>query len=128
MKDTDLYQHVLGLREPWSVSKVEMDQYCPNVSFPSSCNMLRGFQFPNEDQFIDLKSAPAGGDTPAPTRELMAYERSQDNLLSTDGLPAHVRVSQVCPSLQRQLQGQEVLLLESVSLYGLCPTHLRGLE
>ena len=25
MKDTDLYQHVLGLREPWSVSKVELD-------------------------------------------------------------------------------------------------------
>ena len=31
MKDTDLDQHVLGLREPWSVSKVELDQYCPNV-------------------------------------------------------------------------------------------------
>ena len=25
MKDTDLYQHVLGLREPWSVSQVELD-------------------------------------------------------------------------------------------------------
>jgi hypothetical protein len=45
MKDTDLYQHVLGLQEPWSVSKVELDQYCPNVSFPSWCNMLRGFQY-----------------------------------------------------------------------------------
>jgi transposase len=25
MKDTDLYQHVLGLREPWSVCKVQVD-------------------------------------------------------------------------------------------------------
>src|SRR5512139_3929097 len=25
MKDTDLYQHVLGLRDPWSVCKVEVD-------------------------------------------------------------------------------------------------------
>jgi len=25
MKDTDFYQHVLGLREPWSVSKIELD-------------------------------------------------------------------------------------------------------
>jgi hypothetical protein len=75
---------------------------------------------------IDLNSISAQCHTSASPRKEIADERWSDDLLSTDGLVAETRLSQLCRSLQRQLQDQELLVLGPVSAHGLRPAHLPG--
>src|SRR3990172_1394792 len=77
--------------------------------------------------FFDLKFfCPIGHTSATSERKEMAYEYRQNRVCSTDGLCSHLRVSPMRRALQRQLQGEDVFLLGSVPLYGLCPVDLPG--
>src|SRR5882724_741245 len=73
---------------------------------------------------IDLNSEPAKPMLPRLQRKEMANECWQIDLLTTDGLSSGTRVSPMRRTLPRRLQAQELLLLGSVSLHGLCPINI----
>ena len=48
----------------------------------------------------------------------------ENNFRSTDGFPASIRISKMCRAVRWQLQNKKFLLLGSISVPGLCSTHL----
>jgi hypothetical protein len=64
--------------------------------------------------------------SPSSQKKETAYEFRENNLFSVDGLCPSIRVSQMRRSVQRQLQGQELLLLGPVPLHGFRPAYLPG--
>src|SRR6185312_9104492 len=69
----------------------------------------------------DLNSKSAKPMLPQPVRKELTNEWQQIGLFSIDGLPLLVPVSGMRRTLSWRLQTQELLLLGSVSLHGLCP-------
>src|SRR3990167_6773640 len=59
----------------------------------------------------------------APTRGA-ANELRQNRLFSAHGIPARLRIPQMCQTLQRRLQDQKFFLHGSISLHGLCAADL----
>jgi hypothetical protein len=49
----------------------------------------------------------------------MTHGNRKNRFCSTHGVSAEVRFSTVCPTLQRAIQNQELLLLGPIPLYGL---------
>jgi len=75
-------------------------------------------------RFIDLKSNPFQHHPCASLRKEMADEFRKDGVLSADGFSTFIRVSPLCRSLPGQLQSEELFMLGSVSVFGLCSAHL----
>src|SRR6266496_2663056 len=71
-------------------------------------------------RFIDLKSNPFQDHPCASLRKEMAEEFRKDGVLSADGFSTFIRVSPLCRSLPGQLQSEELFMLGSVSVFGLC--------
>ena len=83
----------------------------------------------HERDLIDLNLGIHSNDFCALSRKETSDEFRQNDLLSIDGFPSHLRVSQMRRALQRKLQTQNLLVLGSVSVYGFCSTDLsRELE
>src|ERR1051326_5597613 len=78
----------------------------------------------HERDLIDLNLGIHSNHPCALSRKETSDEFRQNDLLSIDGFPSHLRVSQMRRALQRKPQAQGFLVLGSVSLYGLCPTYL----
>ena len=76
--------------------------------------------------FIDLKSERLISHTLASTLKEMAYEFWNYYFLSTNGFSTSIRIQQTSQALRWKLQGQKFFVLGSVSLHGLCSTHLSG--
>jgi hypothetical protein len=74
--------------------------------------------------FFDL-SASIGHTSASPQKD-MAREFRKDDLCPTHGLFTRLRISPMCPAIQRPLQDQTFLLLEPISLYGLRSTDVSG--
>src|SRR5882757_2414985 len=82
-----------------------------------------------ERDLIDLNLGIHSNDFCALSRKETSDEFRQNDLLSIDGFPSHLRVSQMRRALQRKLQTQDLFVLGSVSVYGFCSTDLsRELE
>ena len=75
-------------------------------------------------RFIDLNLKSSPGHTSALLRKEMANEFWFNSVCSTDGVCAGIRVSSLCGSLPRQLQGEELFMLGPISVLGLCSAHL----
>src|ERR1700752_2506140 len=73
---------------------------------------------------IDLNSVRPERQPSAALREEAASEFRQNDFLSIDGLSSFARVSSLCRSSQGNLQVEAVLLLGSVSVYGIRATDL----
>src|SRR5512139_208865 len=56
----------------------------------------------------------------------MTHGYWENHLCPAYGLFTGLRISQMCSTIQWPLQSQTLFLLESISLYGLCTTHLSG--
>ena len=74
--------------------------------------------------FFDLNLEFLKCHTPVPFPQEMAYEFRKNHFLSTDRLFSQIRISKMRQTIPRQLQNQNVLLLEPVPLHGLCSTDL----
>jgi hypothetical protein len=74
--------------------------------------------------FIDLKSAGRKWEVPSDLKEERAHKFRENYFLAADGFSLPLRVSSVRAAVQRQLQNQELLLLGSVSVHGLCSADL----
>src|SRR5512139_1325110 len=74
--------------------------------------------------FIDLKSAGRKWEVPSGLKEERPHEFRKNYFLAADGFSLPLRISPVCAAVQRQFQNQELLLLGSVSVHGLCPADL----
>jgi hypothetical protein len=72
--------------------------------------------------FIDLKKISENGHISPTMGKEMANEFWKNNFRSNNRLPADVRISKMCRTVQRQLQNEKFLLLGSISLLGFCPT------
>jgi len=77
-------------------------------------------------QFIYLKIFPQVCQSPSSINEEAAHEFRENDLCPIDGLCPHIRVPKMRRSIQRQSQGDHLLLLGPVSLHGIRPTHLSG--
>ena len=76
--------------------------------------------------FIDLKSGLTWAHNPPSPHKEMAHELWTNHIFTVDGLPSRLRVSSVCPTIQRRLQGEKLFMLGSVSLHGIRTTYLSG--
>lgn len=76
--------------------------------------------------FIDLKIFPRLCQSPPSPREEAVDAFRKNDLCPVDGFCPHLRVPKVRRAIQRQLQGQELHLLGSISMHGLRPTDLPG--
>src|SRR3989339_1112499 len=47
-----------------------------------------------------------------------SYEHGKNYFLSSDGIPASLRIPQMCSTISRRLQGAKLFLRGSTSLYG----------
>jgi hypothetical protein len=75
--------------------------------------------------FFDFNSiGTIGHSFSIPFRKGMADAYWTICFLPDPGFPPQIRIQQVCSTLSGQLPGPKILLLRSVSLYGLCSTHL----
>src|SRR5271157_575500 len=77
--------------------------------------------------FIDLKFCFPECHSPASRlQEMATYELRENDLFSVNGLYTPIRIPSMRRTIQRQLQGYKLLMLESVSLHGICSTDLPG--
>src|SRR3990167_7270899 len=60
------------------------------------------------------------------TQEGVAYEYRKNDFLSGNGFPTAERIPQMCQTIPRRLQSNELFMLGSVSLDSLCPAYLQG--
>ena len=71
-----------------------------------------------------MKSERLISHTSASTLKEVAYEFWNYYFLSTNGFSINIRIQQMRQALRWKLQGQKFFVLGSVTLHGLCSTHL----
>jgi len=76
--------------------------------------------------FVDLHSKSCCSHTFAKQRNEMADELQQDDFRTAYGLPSSVPISQVRRPVSRPSQGQKILLLKPISLFGFRTVDVSG--
>src|SRR5664279_1997818 len=77
-------------------------------------------------EFFDLKMETTDSHTSAPKWKETQYEYRQNHFLSAYGFHSSLRISEVRGQIQRQLQGKDIFMLGSISMYGFCTTYISG--
>jgi hypothetical protein len=89
-----------------------------------SCNYLDTMKFGHEMFFSDTTFPMSH--TASSSQKEMTHGYWENHLCPAYGLFTGLRISQMRSTLQWPLQSQTLFLLEPISLYGLCSTHLSG--
>ena len=76
--------------------------------------------------FFDLNFNSSKRHTSESLRKEMAHELREDCFCAVNGFSAGIRLLSMRRALSRRVQGEELFLLGSVSLYGLCPAYIQG--
>src|SRR4030042_6961242 len=85
-------------------------------------NSLKIMKFNHKMFFFDTKLQMSH--TPSSSQKEMAHGYSTTRLCSSHAVSTKVRFSTVCPTLQRTIQDQKLLLLGPIPLHGLCPVNV----
>jgi len=101
-------------------------QWCPHVMWRKLWNCLNTMKFNHRMFFFDIDTMFRMSHTPSSLQKEITHGYWENHLCPAHGLLTRLRISEMCSTLQRPLQGQTLFLLEPISLHGLCSTNLSG--
>jgi hypothetical protein len=96
--------------------------YCPNVVWKIFCNYLNTMKFNRKMFFFDTNSPMSH--TSSSSKKEMAHGYWETCACPNYGFSADLQIPSMRSTIPRSLQNEKLFMLGSVSLHGLCSTHL----